>query len=171
LDRIEYTLLESSLGTIVIVARGGRIIRLDVRRESPLELRKIVTSLYRGATESPKTFRRACLLMDRYLKGERVVFDLEVDLSALPEFTRRVLVETAGIPYGEVRSYLWISRRLGYGNAARAVGQALKRNPVPIIIPCHRVIREDGTIGGFSLEGVTKERLLSLEKVPDRGRM
>jgi len=70
-----------------------------------------------------------------------------------------------GIPYGEVRSYLRVGRQIGYAMAARAIGQAVKRNPIPIIIPCHRVIREDGTIGGFSQGVNIKRRLLAIEKV------
>ena len=67
------------------------------------------------------------------------------------------------IPYGELRSYGWIGKRLGYPSAYRAVGQAVGRNPIPIIIPCHRVIRQDGNIGGFSSGIHIKKMLLSIE--------
>jgi methylated-DNA-[protein]-cysteine S-methyltransferase len=163
LDLIEYAVFESVFGNLLLLSRNGKLARLVVSSKTPPEIRIEVTEEYPNAKESPRAFRKAGTLLDRYFKGGRVDFNLEVDLSAMGEFTRRVLVETARIPYGEVRSYQWVARRIGRTKAARAVGQALKRNPIPIVIPCHRVIREDGSIGGFSLEGITKERLLSLE--------
>jgi O-6-methylguanine DNA methyltransferase len=86
------------------------------------------------------------------------------DLSELAGFTRAVLRITARIPYGQVRSYRWIAERLGRPKASRAVGNALARNPVPIIIPCHRVTRSDGALGGYALGLGWKIRLLKLER-------
>lgn len=86
------------------------------------------------------------------------------DLSGVSEFTALVLGETGRIPWGEVRSYGWIADRLGRSGAARAVGGALGRNPVPLLVPCHRVVSSDGTIGGFGLGAGFKEWLLSLER-------
>ena len=83
----------------------------------------------------------------------------------LGTFTRKVLNELRKVPYGETRSYGWLAKKVGKPGAARAVGQALKRNPIPIIIPCHRIIRDDGTIGGFSMGVNIKERFLALEGV------
>lgn len=163
MEPIEYTVFNSSIGSVLLMAQAGKIIRLDVSRKSPGELKKAISARYPHTRESAEMFQRPIQLLDRYLRGERVDFDVEVDISDLRPFTRRVLTETMQIPYGEVSSYVRIARKLGYLNAARAVGQALKRNPVPIIIPCHRVTREDGSLGGFSLEGITKERLLRLE--------
>lgn len=98
-----------------------------------------------------------------YLAGRLRSFRVPCDLSGLPAFTRAVLRLTARIPYGRVRSYRWIAERLGRSGASRAVGNALARNPIPIIIPCHRVVRSDGQLGGFALGLSWKRRLLELE--------
>ena len=99
-----------------------------------------------------------------YLDGKLRIFATPYDLRGLSPFTRAVLRVTAKIPYGEVRSYRWIAERLGMPEAARAVGNALARNPVPIIIPCHRVVRADGSVGGYALGPAWKKRLIELEK-------
>ncbi len=99
-----------------------------------------------------------------YFAGRLTTFTSHYDIRHLPRFTQSVLELTARIPYGEVRSYEWMARRLKKPKAARAVGNALGRNPVPIIIPCHRVVRSDGTIGGFALGSAWKRKLLALEK-------
>ncbi len=103
--------------------------------------------------------------MRRYFSGEEVEFDIPVDLFGLEAFTRAVLTEIRHIPYGGLASYGAIARRLGRPSAARAVGQALARNPIPIVIPCHRIIRGDGSLGGFGMGLDMKERLLSIEGV------
>ena len=102
--------------------------------------------------------------LDAYFVKRLTAFSTPYDIRHLPGFTRSVLELTAKIPYGEVRSYEWVARKLGKPKAARAVGNALARNPVPIMIPCHRVVRSDGTIGGFALGSGWKKRLLALEK-------
>jgi len=87
-------------------------------------------------------------------------------LEGLAEFQRRVLLETCEIPRGEVRSYAWLALRLGHPGAARAVGSALARNPLPLVVPCHRVVRGDGTIGEYGCGGpAAKRALLAAEGV------
>jgi O-6-methylguanine DNA methyltransferase len=100
-----------------------------------------------------------------YLNGDRTQFDLSVDLSQLSEFQKEVLLTTLEIPHGQIVTYSEIAKRLGNPKAARAVGQALGHNPVPIVIPCHRVIASNGSLGGYSAgSGLeSKARLLSLE--------
>jgi len=165
LDIIEYVILESSIGVISLVSKKRRIIALDMRSGNPYEAKKRLAALYPDGNESEQSFKTIRLLLDRYLKGERVDFDVDVDISGESPFTQRVLRELQKIPYGEVRSYGWVGRKLGYEMAARAVGQAVKRNPIPIIIPCHRVIAEGGKLGGFSSGIEIKKRLLGLEGV------
>ncbi|MBI4528242.1 MAG: methylated-DNA--[protein]-cysteine S-methyltransferase [Deltaproteobacteria bacterium] len=109
--------------------------------------------------------RVAARELEAYFIGSLQEFSTPCDLSNLPPFTRNVLRLAAKIPYGEVKSYRWIAEQLGKPKATRAVGNALARNPVPIIIPCHRVVRSDGTIGGFALGSRWKRRLLRLEKI------
>jgi O-6-methylguanine DNA methyltransferase len=88
------------------------------------------------------------------------------DLSGLTEFERAVLLKALEIPYGQVRPYGWIAREIGRPKAVRAVGTALANNPIPLLIPCHRVVRSDGVIGNYGLGGPTvKRRILSEEGV------
>ena len=100
-----------------------------------------------------------------YLQGRRRSFSLPVDLRHLTSFQQRVLREALAVPRGEVSTYGQIAHRIGRPKAARAVGQALGSNPVPIVIPCHRVLASDGRLGGYSGRGGirTKEKLLRLE--------
>lgn len=95
---------------------------------------------------------------------------LPLDLSSLTDFQRKVLMKAAEIPAGEVRPYGWVAKEIGNPKAVRAVGSALARNPVPVIVPCHRVVRSDGTLGRYSLgEDANKERLLEAEGLPLEG--
>jgi methylated-DNA-[protein]-cysteine S-methyltransferase len=169
MDAFHFAVFESSMGNIVLVAKNGKLISLDVRTEGLREVRKSVVGLYPDTMESEVPFKMIRTLLDRYLRGTEVEFDVETDLSGLGVFTQKVLTELKKIPYGDVKSYGWLAKKLDYKGAARAVGQALKRNPIPIIIPCHRIIREDGSIGGFSMGLRIKERLLALEGVNLRG--
>jgi O-6-methylguanine DNA methyltransferase len=102
--------------------------------------------------------------LEEYLAGQRTFFTVPVDLSRVPAFERSALEVAARIPYGEVRSYRWIAEQLGQPEAARAVGNAMAGNPIPIIVPCHRVVRSDGTLGGYSFGLVRKETFLALER-------
>jgi len=117
----------------------------------------------RGNRLSPVGKAAAAFLL-RYFSGERVVFDLPLDLRHATVFQRAVWQAARKIPYGETRSYAWIAKRIGKPRAARAVGRALGANPVPVIVPCHRVISSAGTLGGFSSGLGMKKKLLKLEK-------
>lgn len=79
-------------------------------------------------------------------------------------FTMKVYKTVLSIPLGEVRSYKWVARKIGHPQAVRAVGQALKRNPYPLIIPCHRVVESNGKLGGYNRGKKEKELLLNLER-------
>jgi len=111
-----------------------------------------------------KLLRQAREELAEYFAGDRTFFGVPVDLSRVPPFDRAALEVAAQIPYGEVRSYKWIAERLGKPDAARAVGGAMAGNPVPLIVPCHRVVKTDGGLGGYSFGLVQKEALLSLER-------
>lgn len=90
---------------------------------------------------------------------------LAVDLSRLSAFGRAVLTVTAEIPFGQVRSYTWVAEQVGRPGAVRAVGSALARNPVPVVIPCHRVVRSDGRVGEYAFGAACKRALLEREGV------
>lgn len=101
--------------------------------------------------------------LQQYFDGQRVLFDEPLDLSGATAFQRRVWLAVRGIPYGETRSYGQIARQAGSPGAARAVGRAMATNPVPIVVPCHRVIGSDGNLRGFGGGLDLKRRMLEME--------
>lgn len=101
--------------------------------------------------------------LQQYFTGQRVLFDEPLDLREATAFQRRVWLAVRDIPYGETRSYSQIARQIGSPKAARAVGQAMAANPLPIIVPCHRVIGRTGDLRGFGGGLELKRRLLEME--------
>lgn len=103
--------------------------------------------------------------IDEYFAGRRRCFAVTLDLSQLSDFERVVLQATARVPYGSTLTYSDLARAIGRPGAARAVGNALRRNPLPLLVPCHRIVRADGTLGGYGGPHGTpeKRRLLELE--------
>lgn len=117
-----------------------------------------------GAVGNHRHAERARRELVEYFAGRRTFFSVPVDLSAVPEFQAKVLSAAARIPYGETSSYATLAARVGHPRAARAVGNALGANPVPVIVPCHRIIRGDGTWGHYAFGPQMKTALLSLER-------
>jgi methylated-DNA-[protein]-cysteine S-methyltransferase len=124
----------------------------------------IISSVKREYFLKYRDFRKAKQLLRRYLRGERVSFCMRLNLNSLSPFTQRVLAATRSIPYGCTKNYAWVAKKLALPGGSRSIGQALKRNPLPVIIPCHRVIKSNGEIGGFSKGVVVKKKLLDMEK-------
>ncbi len=125
-------------------------------------------ALYRlGLTseDTPGEFAPLINLFQAYFKGLRVTFDIPLDYDTATSFQRRVWEATRRIPYGETRSYRWIAEQAGSPRGSRAAGHALGANPLPIVVPCHRVITADGKPGGFSGGLDMKRLLLSIEGI------
>ncbi len=128
-----------------------------------------VTTVHFGATvlggrRATEPCHNLCEQLEEYLAGTRTSFDLTLRPAGTP-FQQSVWKGLTDIPYGEVCGYGELARHIGNPGAARAVGQANGANPIPIIIPCHRVIAADGSIGGFSSGLSIKRRLLALERI------
>ncbi len=113
--------------------------------------------------ESSSQLEMAQAQMLDYLAGKRRTFDLSLDLSGGTVFQRQVWRALLRVPYGKLRSYQWVALRVGGRQYARAVGNAVGANPLPIIVPCHRIVAQDATLGGFSGGLPTKRKLLTLE--------
>lgn len=108
--------------------------------------------------------RRVAAKIEKYFAGEAVEFDEPLDLNGVPEFSCKVWNKLRALPRGQTISYAALARRAGSPKAARAVGTAMATNPVPLIVPCHRVVRSDGSLGGFGGGLPMKRRLLELEQ-------
>src|SRR2546425_9360307 len=117
-----------------------------------------------GPAGSRRHAARARTELSEYLAGRRTFFTVALDLRGLPAFQASVLGEAIRIPFGARDSYAAIAKRVGHPFAARAVGNALGANPLPILVPCHRVVRGDGTWGHYAFGGEMKTRLLRLER-------
>jgi methylated-DNA-[protein]-cysteine S-methyltransferase len=115
--------------------------------------------------ESSEHFSDLIKRFQAYFSGQKVDFPDNLDLSEATTFQRSVWRTAQGIPYGETRSYKWVAEKIGMLQAVRAVGQALGRNPLPVIVPCHRVLASGGGLGGFTGGLEMKKYLLKLEKV------
>ena len=116
-----------------------------------------------GAASMPQRFENAIERFRAYFSGEITDFTDTLDLSGATPFQREIWQTARLIPYGKTRSYAWVAAKTGSPKAARAVGQALGKNPLPVIIPCHRVVAANGGIGGFSGGIEVKRFLLALE--------
>jgi methylated-DNA-[protein]-cysteine S-methyltransferase len=156
--------VDSPVGAVYVVAgRGG--VRFIDQAGSPGDLadryrarfgRSLSAPLGDAAPAQSETVAAA-------LRGEPV--EVVVDLAGLTPFQRRILEVTAGVPRGQVRSYAWVAREAGVPGAARAAGSALASNPVPLLVPCHRVVNSDGRTGRYAFGAHAKRRLLELEGV------
>lgn len=142
---------------------AGRLVVLSIGGSEEAFLNEVAA--YGEPQRDPKALASIVLQLEEYFEGRRFGFDIPWDLGSLTPFQQAVLHATAEIPYGVVRSYKEIAEAVGKPHAARAVGQALGMNPIAIVIPCHRVIASDGTLGGYSGAGglAVKEQLLRLE--------
>jgi len=152
----EMVLPSSPLGSIILKASPLGLTGLDIVKRPP------EANL---ANTRSAVLREAAQQLIAYFDGLLHQFDLPVDWSAIPDFQEQVLRFTLKIPYGETRTYGEIARFLNKPNGSRAVGNALASNPIPIIIPCHRVIGADNSLRGFSAPGgvSAKAWLLALE--------
>jgi methylated-DNA-[protein]-cysteine S-methyltransferase len=166
---LAFALFDTAIGPCGIVWRGERIVGAALPSGDHAATRGHLIQRFPGAAEAslPPAIARYVDIVVRMLAGEPVdVAGIEVDLSSADAFEREVYSAARAIPRGEVRTYGELARSLGRPGASRAVGAALGRNPIPIIVPCHRILAASGKSGGFSAPGgtATKFRLLSIER-------
>lgn len=157
-----YTTAETPLGNLAIVEEEGRITRLFLSKEDLIEWKESVE----GAEQLETAFlAEAKKRLHEYFAGERRTFSLPLSQKGTP-FQQKVWEALAMIPYGESRSYADIAVAVGSPKAVRAVGQANKRNDLPIFVPCHRVIGKNSTLTGYAGSKTDiKSYLLSIEQI------
>jgi methylated-DNA-[protein]-cysteine S-methyltransferase len=161
---VAYASIDSPFGTFVAAATNTGLVKLAL---APIRIDDVLTDLARRISprvlEAPARLDDVRRELDEYFSGRRWAFDITIDWSLTAGFSRKILSATARIPYGEVSSYGTLAREAGSPRAARAAGNALHNNPVPIIVPCHRVLHSDGGLGGYGGGLPMKEALLRLE--------
>ncbi|MFQ5495705.1 MAG: methylated-DNA--[protein]-cysteine S-methyltransferase [Phycisphaerae bacterium] len=161
---MRYTIVPTPWGSFGFVSRDGRLLATYLPRGRPELIAAIggAWPLARLDDGAMPTFRRKLL---SYFAGRAVAFTEPIDLTGMPTFYTRVLAACRTIPYGKTASYQDLARATGNPAACRAVGGAMASNPLPLVIPCHRVLRSDGSMGGFSSpRGIDlKKRMLRLE--------
>jgi methylated-DNA-[protein]-cysteine S-methyltransferase len=165
-----YCLFDTAIGAVGVAwsERGLTRLQLPESTRGATERRLRGRSTDAGAGEPPPRIRQAMAAVERYLTGKSVDFsNVDLDLAGVGDFHRQIYEAARRVGWGETVTYGELARRVGSPGAARAVGQAMGRNPIPLIIPCHRVLASGRKIGGFSAFGgaVTKTRLLALEGV------
>jgi methylated-DNA-[protein]-cysteine S-methyltransferase len=164
---IKYFIFKTLFGWMGVVETGQVIKKIILPHSKRAEIEKIIFQEFPEAEEHKASPRHLVDSLVTYYQGKKITHCFSFDAGGHTEFILAVWKATQAIPWGEVRSYQWISVQIKKPNSSRAVGCALGKNPFPIIVPCHRVIRSDGTLGGFSAPGgiLLKKRLLELEGV------
>jgi O-6-methylguanine DNA methyltransferase len=154
-----FRLFETKFGTAGLVSRGKLINAFYLPDKRTNIIRRVKKDFPGSVLRSNTEIRKAEALLKRYFTGQKVSFKkIRTELDGMNLFARSVLKRTASISYGAVRTYKWA----GNGKS-RAAGKALGSNPVPVLIPCHRIIKSDGKLGGYSGGRGWKRRLLQLE--------
>lgn len=169
-----FTLFDTTIGRCGIAWGGRGVVRVQLPERGKEKTRARMLRQFPNAAEAspPPAVQQALDGIVAHLKGEaRDLSTIALDMGQVPPFHRRVYAAARSIPSGETLSYGAVAARLGQPKAARAVGQALRRNPFPIVVPCHRVLGSGGKLGGFTADGglATKLRLLSIEGADPNG--
>lgn len=146
-----YDIYDSSMGPLYLCFSGKFLTGISFEKPSDMPFKK---------SAAPESFKKE---LDSYFNGTGKGFDQHIKFFSGTDFENKVWNALKEIPYGETRTYKWIAEKVGNPAAVRAVGQALSKNPIPIVVPCHRVIESDGSIGGYSSGVDNKRRLLDME--------
>ncbi|MDA8216390.1 MAG: methylated-DNA--[protein]-cysteine S-methyltransferase [Dehalococcoidales bacterium] len=161
---VRYGTADSALGPLFIAYTGSGIVRVgigEVMREADFAT-ELAHDFGVEAVRDGDLPRTVTARLRNFFAGGRLRPE-EFDLAGLGKFEQQVLAKALEIPRGEVRPYAWVAGETGHPGASRAVGQALGRNPIPLLIPCHRVIRSDGGLGGYAFGLPLKQRILAME--------
>ena len=163
---VAYATTSSPFGDLVVAVTHRGLVRLAYPNEEPgAVLEDLAARVSPRVLEVPGRLDALRRQLDEYFAGRRTRFETPVDLTLVRGFTREVLRATRRIPFGSVRTYRDVATRAGSPKAFRAAGNALGSNPIPIVVPCHRVIHAGGGLGGYTGGLERKVHLLQLEGV------
>lgn len=161
---VAYRTVDSPVGTLLVAATEVGVVRIAFEREGhDAVLATLAEQVSPRVLLAPARLDDAARELDEYLGGRRRTFGIPVDLRLAQGFRRAVLDHLRGIPYGVTESYAAVAAATGHPRASRAVGSACSHNPIPLVVPCHRVVRADGTVGQYLGGTEVKEHLLALE--------
>jgi methylated-DNA-[protein]-cysteine S-methyltransferase len=168
---VAMTTMDSPIGTLLLMCTPKGLVRIAYEDENRDDVfGEVAERLSPRILEAPRLLDPVRRELDRYFAGRLRDFDLPIDWTLTGQFARRVLRRTARIPYGSVASYRDVAVEVGTPRGARAVGNALGSNPIPVVVPCHRVVRTGGAIGGYGGGLPRKRWLLALEAEPATSR-
>jgi methylated-DNA-[protein]-cysteine S-methyltransferase len=161
---VAYRSIDSPFGPLLLAATSDGLVRVAFEQEGhDTVLGMLAERISPRILRAPSRLDAAARQLDEYFAGTRRSFDIPVDLRLARGFRRRVLDHLRDIAYGTTRSYAWVAAAAGNPAAVRAAGSACAKNPIPLVVPCHRVIRSDGTIGHYLAGTEAKKALLALE--------
>ncbi len=163
---VRYALLDTPVGRLVAATTRRGLVRLayeDWNGGVDRVVETLSDQLSPRILEQPAALDAVARELEQYFAGQRTTFDLRLDWSLTSPFARRVLRATQRIPYGAVATYGDVAARAGSPGGSRAAGNALGSNPMPIVVPCHRVVRAGGAMGGYTGGPERKELLLAVE--------
>jgi methylated-DNA-[protein]-cysteine S-methyltransferase len=158
-----YVIFNTAAGWVGVLSSETGLLRITLPRRAASDAYQQLGDEIKQAAPAPDRFQDLMERLSFCFAGHRVDFPDKLDLSAATAFQREVWEATRLIPYGETRNYAWVAAQIKKPKAVRAVGQALGKNPLPVIIPCHRVLARDGGLGGFGGGLEMKKYLLRLE--------
>jgi methylated-DNA-[protein]-cysteine S-methyltransferase len=165
---VAYSIEPSPVGELVVAVTPRGLIRLAYGAEESTDavLEELARRVSPRVLETPAALDEVRRELDEYFTGRRTSFDLPIDWRLHDGFGRRVLRATAQIPYGRLLTYAQVAAKAGSPRGSRAAGNALGSNRIPIVVPCHRVVRTGGALGGYTGGIERKQYLLELEGVP-----
>ena len=158
-----YDIVDSPVGPLLVAASARGLLRVSFDPDPERELEQLGRLAGPRVLRAPKAVDNVRRELDEYFEQRRDTFDLTLDLRDLTPFSVRVLGELALVPYGRTATYGELATRAGKPGAARAVGTIMNRNPVPIVLPCHRIVGSTGALVGYGGGLERKELLLRLE--------
>jgi methylated-DNA-[protein]-cysteine S-methyltransferase len=161
---VAYTTTDSPFGELLLAATPRGLVRVGLPEQEADELlEELAARVSPRVLESPAQLDEARRELDLYFTGHLTEFELPLDWRLSRDFRRRVLRAINRIPYGQTRSYMEVAASAGNERAVRAAGSACGSNPIPIVVPCHRVLRTGGGLGGYGGGTAMKRALLELE--------
>ena len=165
---VAYATVDSPIGDLLVAGTRRGLVRISFPHEGHGDVvEELAMLLSPRVLEAPGRLDDVRRELDEYFEGTRRAFDVPIDMSLTHGFTRKVLQATSRIPFGSVSTYRDVARRAGNDRAYRAAGNALGANPIPIVVPCHRVLHSGGGLGGYGGGLDVKRFLLQLEHALD----